>query len=222
MSLAIKAARGGATAPVNYRANRGDPGLFGFLGKAIGTVTGIASKVLPGPLGSVAGLVSRTVTPRASVDPVRRVALPAARVLPGPSQPLRLPALRINGQGRNFLQNGGGGAVVTQQALKERTMEQPGVQDGVTVYRDDALVTQCPKGMRPNKAPYFEFSEQIGAVVFHPTGTKCVPYRRRNPLNPRAFDRALGRITSAKRFGEKLSRVSVRSKCSCPKARRKK
>lgn len=214
MSIAIKTARAGVMPSPNFRANRGDPGLFGFLGKAIGTVTGIASKILPGPLGGAAGLVSRIVSPARPAPITMRTQPAPTRQLPGVTQ-RQLPRITsINGgYGRPMVQRNG--AVVTQEALKEKTMEQPGVQDGVTVYRDDALVTQCPKGMRPNKAPYFEFSEQIGAVVFHPTGTKCVPYRRRNPLNPKAIDRAISRLESGKRAEKRLKRVTIRSKCPC-------
>ncbi|GAG96208.1 unnamed protein product, partial [marine sediment metagenome] len=45
---------------------------------------------------------------------------------------------------------------------------------------------------------------------------KQVKNRRRNPLNPRALDRSLSRITSAKRASKKLSRVTIR-KASCHK-----
>lgn len=33
---------------------RGDPGLFGFLGKAIGTVAKVGASLIPGPVGAVA------------------------------------------------------------------------------------------------------------------------------------------------------------------------
>jgi hypothetical protein len=95
------------------------------------------------------------------------------------------------------------------------------IQDGTVIQRDDTPATACPQGMHPNKSSYFRTSPG-GTVIFHPPGTNCVKNRRRNPLNPRAFDRALGRVSSAKRFGEKLGRVTIRKKCSCGSTRRRK
>ena len=46
-------------------------------------------------------------------------------------------------------------------------------------------------------------------------GTKEVKNRRRNSLNPRALDRALSRVTSAKRASKKLGRVTIRKAASC-------
>ena len=46
-------------------------------------------------------------------------------------------------------------------------------------------------------------------------GTKEVKNRRRNPLNPRALDRSISRITSAKRASKKLSRVTIRKATAC-------
>ena len=39
----------------------GDPGLFSGLGKIFKGALGIASKVVPGPIGSIAGVASRLV-----------------------------------------------------------------------------------------------------------------------------------------------------------------
>lgn len=46
-------------------------------------------------------------------------------------------------------------------------------------------------------------------------GTKQVKNRRRNPLNPRALDRSMSRITSAKRASKKLGRITIRAAKSC-------
>lgn len=62
-----------------------------------------------------------------------------------------------------------------------------------------------PKGYRLNKTGYYTKS---GGWV--EPGTKYVKIRRRNPLNPKAADRAISRITSAKKASAKLSRVSIR------------
>lgn len=62
----------------------------------------------------------------------------------------------------------------------------------------------CPSGYHPNKSGYFTKSEG-----YIPKGTKCVKNRRRNPANPRALDRAMGRLNSAKRMQSKLAGYST-------------
>lgn len=57
----------------------------------------------------------------------------------------------------------------------------------------------CPKGYRPNKSAYYTKSEG-----YIPKGTKCVRSRRMNSANPRALDRAMTRLNSAKRLQHKL------------------
>ena len=68
MSLQIKVAKA-----------QGDPGLFGFLGKAIGTVAKVGASFIPGP----AGAITRTLTSKifGGGGSVAR-ALPQARALP--------------------------------------------------------------------------------------------------------------------------------------------
>ncbi len=67
----------------------------------------------------------------------------------------------------------------------------------------------APGGWHWNKAGYFLKSGQ-----FVPKGTKLVKNRRRNPLNPRALDRAMWRITSAKGAASKLGRITIRKACA--------
>jgi hypothetical protein len=62
----------------------------------------------------------------------------------------------------------------------------------------------CPGGMHPNKSDYF-----LKDGTFVPAGTKCVKNRRRNPMNPRALDRAIGRMNGAKRLQSKLREFST-------------
>jgi len=87
----------------------------------------------------------------------------------------------------------------------------PGGKTGYTCERPPPVpVSEAPPelGMRPNKTSYF-----LKNGTYIEEGTVWVKARRRNALNPRAFDRALSRITSAKRFGTKLGRVTVRAAC---------
>ena len=83
----------------------------------------------------------------------------------------------------------------------------------------------CPKGYKPNKSGYYRTIKSPGnpegGVFYIQPGSRCVKIRRRNPANPRAADRALGRIKSAKRFATKMGAVTIRSTCGC-KSRRKK
>ena len=62
----------------------------------------------------------------------------------------------------------------------------------------------CPAGCHPNKSDYF-----LRGGAFVPKGSRCVRNRRRNPLNPRALDRAAGRLRSAKRAGSFLAKVVI-------------
>ena len=63
----------------------------------------------------------------------------------------------------------------------------------------------CPSGFHPNKSSYF-----LKDGTFVPEGTRCVKNRRRNAANPRALDRAISRLNSAKRLQSKLSGFSTK------------
>lgn len=62
--------------------------------------------------------------------------------------------------------------------------------------------TGCMSGFHPNKTAYF-----LRSGEFVDVGTRCVRNRRRNPLNPRALDRSLGRIAST---GNALKRLGFK------------
>ncbi len=71
---------------------------------------------------------------------------------------------------------------------------------------------QCPAGCHPNKS---EYCLKNGSRVLK--GTRCVRNRRRNPLNPRALDRAISRISSAQNA---VSRLGFQKKA--PRRRKRK
>jgi len=75
-----------------------------------------------------------------------------------------------------------------------------------------AASVQCPAGCHPNKS---EYCLKSGARVLK--GTRCVRNRRRNPLNPRALDRAISRISSAQNA---VSRLGFQKKA--PRRRKRK
>lgn len=168
MSLAVKQAR--------FQA-RGDPGIFGSIGKFLGGVARTAGGIIGGPIGfGLKGL--------------------GGLVAPAPIS-ARPPQLR--------------GSFGTSPALADfRRTGQPlgfGTASGFTTQVAAAGLA-CPKGMTPNKSDYFLKSGQ-----FVPAGTRCVSIRRRNPLNPRAADRAISRLESAKKAVTRLNRITIRSKC---------
>lgn len=180
---------------------QGDPGLFGFLGKAVGTLTGVATSFIPGPVGAIArGLQSKVFggSPTPSALPAAR-ALPALR--PGPQiYPSYAPApagLPVP------YQQGAGSAIV---------MPSNG-QVGV----DATPAIGCPQGYKPNKSGYYRRirspGNPEGSVFYIHPKSRCVKIRKRNPANPRAADRAVSRIQSAKRFATKMNRITVRKKC---------
>lgn len=202
MSLAIKSSRVvGGNASSGDIGMRGDPGLFGFLGGVARSALSVASDVLPGPAGAAARLASRAFGGGGpSVQP------------PAPGFPLRsLPGVGIAGPP---LEDPDAGL----RRLRGRRKGQNGPSPGAAARAPDEFpqrvgaAGECPPGFRPNKSRYFRRSPG-GSIVEVPKGAVCVRSRRRNPLNPRALDRALGRVTSAKKAATKLSRVTIRKKC---------
>lgn len=62
----------------------------------------------------------------------------------------------------------------------------------------------CASGFRPNKTSYFL---KDGTHV--EAGSRCVKRRQRNPLNPKAMSRAIGRIDGGKRFQNRMAQIST-------------
>lgn len=187
MSLEIKVSRAEAM---------GDPGLFGSILKGIGGAVG--GFISGGPLGAVSGAIrgikgGKPRRRRPQILPARR----GGRVRPGIGarmQQRRGPVRRQMFEGRI--------SAFGPSVRMEEEFGPPG--------RNGAVGTKvaCPSGFRPNKSSYF-----LRDGTFVPEGTKCVKIRRRNPLNPRALDRAIGRVSSAKKAAKKLGRITIRKKC---------
>ncbi|MHC4648428.1 MAG: hypothetical protein ACYTBJ_23460 [Planctomycetota bacterium] len=203
----------------------GDPGIFGAIGRGISrvakTAVGIAGEVLPGPAGTIARAAGRTLwkpsvaaraQPRtgtaAAAVPVRR-ALPTARPLA--RLPFRPPVtVDFNGARPS--------GVIDQRVL-------PAI-DETQLFKDVTPAVSCPKGFKPNKSTYYRRvltpgGPPEGQLVLVTPGSRCVRIRKRNAANPRAMDRALGRIKSGKRFARKMGQVTVRDPCSCARRRKK-
>lgn len=62
----------------------------------------------------------------------------------------------------------------------------------------------CPKGYRLNKSSY-----HLRDGTFVPKGTRYVKIRKRNPLNPRALRKAIGRVDAGKAWQAKLSGITT-------------
>lgn len=189
MSLAIKAGRaasGGRLREELILEQRlmGDPGLFGFLKKVGKKALGVGAGFLTGGIGgAAAGLIGGGGGRPPSPG------VPMARgIFQGVPAPQTLPVVRTPGVR---------GAV--QRAL-------PGGRTGFEVQAPG--MNGAPKGMRLNKSSYF-----LRDGTFVPKGTRWVKIRRRNSLNPRALDRAIGRVVGAKKAAKKLGRITVRKDC---------
>lgn len=200
MSLAMKNARLSTRSaePV------GDPGLFGGI---IGAIKGGVGSLLTGG-NPIAGAISGGI--RGFRDE------PEQRRPPPPPPPPRRPQFRGPPRGVQVNPPFGGRPGM---GVRVRPGRGSGFDVGVgqrfgpPVPAAAAPVQQgmqvaCPPGFRPNKSDYF-----LRDGTFVAKGTRCVKIRRRNSLNPRALDRAISRVSGAKRAAKKLGRISIRKKC---------
>jgi len=64
-------------------------------------------------------------------------------------------------------------------------------------------------GTHTNKTAYFL---KDGTHVAK--GSRCVKNRRRNPLNPRALNRAVSRVAAAKHYAKMLDRIEIKGRRS--------
>jgi len=168
----------------------GDPGLFGFIGKAISTVGRAAGGILPGPLGTI----TRSLFPTSPT-----VGAPISQPSPFFTPPTfpRTPSF-FPANVQEF-PNGGTprGADVAGAGLARA------LPFGAT-----GIGTGCASGFHPNKSAYF-----LKNGTFVEAESRCVKNRRRNPLNPRAASRAISRLESAKKAVSRINRITIR----CPR-----
>jgi len=214
MSLSIKQSRAAFEGDADAGL-MGDPGIFGFVGKVAKKAVGVGISILPGPIGGIARAGRAALRGRGAPAGVGRQVDTISPRRSRPGVGVRIPRFRTpfsggrsfggGGGGRSLDIRGPGGIGVTLEegapvgtAVVEGSMGQP--------------VPACPQGMRPNKSDYFRRSP-AGGVVFIRKGTVCVSTRRRNALNPRALDRAIGRVVSAKKAAKKLGTITVRKTC---------
>jgi len=191
MSIAIKAAK-----------FQGDPGLFGFLGRAAKKVGGsIIRSVVPSPIREIGRQALNVLRPTVSQAQ-------AGFQVPGRVQSFVPQAGAQRIQQRIGPARPGVGTPVTRtpglRGFAQRLI--PGGATGFEVA-GAAPGMLPPRGFHLNKTGYFlqtgEFVEPFSRFVRN---------RRRNPGNMRAADRAISRIESAKRMAKRLGRITVRSR----------
>lgn len=212
MSGRIKAARAGYMGDAGYLPAMpgtgyvGDPGVFGFIGKAI---KGVASATLgaaavagiPGASRIAQYISSRRASPVAAGPPVP----PGFRITSGGT----LVRDRTRGLTAALGAKTGVGFPLTQ--IGGGMPGPPMIAGRGTSFVPDQF-GNCPVGHHKNKTGYWITSPQ-GTPSYVSPGERCVKNRRRNPLNPRATDRAISRLESAKKAVGKIGRVSIRKKC---------
>lgn len=231
MSLVLKQARAPARRAAAARiAGRdvamGDPGLLSGIGGALkGAVKGF---VTGGPVGAVKGGIVGGVEGFRD-DPSD----PAPRPRTAPPTP------RPPGIGGGRLPLPGGGAMREPRAREAPRLREPEATErpraqvqvaegagpaaangkvhpaanpgGKFAVSPGGTVIPCPAGFRSNKSRYYR-RRSDGRIMEVLPGARCVKMRRRNPLNPRALDRAMGRLSSAKRAAKKIGRITIRKK----------
>lgn len=181
MSLSIKTARATSQGGIGrtYGVRSGDPGFFGGL---IGGIKGAATSLLTGG-NPITGAV--------------RGAVEGSGGLPGRSRGRTQTPPPMPGRGAMPVTRTPGLRGTAQRLI-------PGGKTGYQVNVQEDGKIGCPGGYHPNKSSYF-----LMDGTFVPEGSKCVKNRRRNPANPKALDRAMGRLNSAKRLQSKLAGYST-------------
>lgn len=161
----------------------GDPGLFSSIGKFLGGALKTVGGLVPG-VGGILQTVGGLISPNGQ---------PAPQYTTTPYAP-------VNGGFRRFA-----GAPPVPAATAGYAA---GQQYAAGIAAPGAPGLACPQGYKPNKSGYFLRSGQ-----FVGPGTKCVRYRKKNPANARATDRAIARVESAKKMAARLSRIRITPEC---------
>lgn len=194
-------------------------GVFDFLGDVAGTALGLAGGILPGPIGGVVqGIGGAIIGESYFGKPIS-----GPRAMPGTggigTPPLVSPVANrplALGPTQEFPVIKSGGF----KGMMERAV--PGGATGYEVQHNGQEVPQQVRAWAnragrpsPRRGHHFNKTGYMTMAGYVFPGQKQVRNRRRNPMNPKALDRAIGRVSSAKKLSEKLSRVTIRKKKSC-------
>lgn len=114
------------------RGYRGDPGLFGTLGKIVGGAAKLGGSIIPGPAGTLLKGVGATLSGGSR---------PAPTAVPPPAGPTGFSGVRIGGP----------------LGISAGVERYEGVRGSVSV--PVGAMGECPKGYRPNKSGYFTQSQ---------------------------------------------------------------
>lgn len=193
------------------RQYRGDPGIFSFIGKAVGGIAKVVGGLLPGPIGlaakAVGGLLAGNGKP---VNPAVLSKLPASIMAATPQINYgsvgNIPMLPPAPQGGSQI----GLVNIVQPGVGVVPSGGNTTQGGTSWGGAPTNGAACEKGYHRNKTGYY--SKKYGWVE---RGSVCVKNRRRNPLNPRALSRSMARLSSAKNAAAFLSRVTIRDPKGC-------
>jgi len=164
---------------------QGDPGFFSFLGKVGSTIL----RSVPGPIGTLAGVV---LGPGGTTQ----------RALPAPTTIRPTPGFQATFPGAGISLPGGLGVTLSGGSVG---FQPPAVRGGGALAIPAAAGMGCPSGWHPNKSSY---TLMDGTHI--PKGTKCVRNRSRNAANGRALRRAVSRVNSFNTL-VKRSRKSLRA-----------
>lgn len=218
MSAAIKAARARYQGDAGYprampgTGYAGDPGLFGSI---FGRLKGLVGKSPIGGLvtGLAGGLISRIGRKNPRQIGTRRGRAPFPGFGGGCPPGTRAHFRTGECSPTEFARLGPGPRTPQFPLPGLLAMGQRAIVGGATGMGGGEMV---PQGYHLNKSGYFRGGRpksDFPNVEWVAPRTVAVRNRKRNALNPRAADRAIGRITSAKKFAAKLGRITIRKEC---------
>lgn len=210
MSLQLRTARARSQGRgMAGRPAMGDPGIFGGIGKLF--KKGINVALSGNPLASIGGGVLGGLFGRDKLSRAEfQLATPTQRATDlGLEGAFRSSFVNLPTSQQLTYRNGGpqevpGTSVVARPGVGgflERVL--PGGQSGYM-----AQTGIPPKGYHLNKTSYF-----LQDGTFVPAQSRWVKNRRRNPLNPRALSRSIGRIKSFKKAVDVARDITVRDRC---------
>ena len=84
--------------------------------------------------------------------------------------------------------------------------------EATAYYSSPAQTSTCGDGGHGTHRNKTSYRLKDGTLVAK--GSKCVKNRRRNPLNPRALNRAVSRVAAAKHYAKMLDRIEIKRRTS--------
>lgn len=148
----------------------------------------IGSAAVDVATGNVGGAVT-TIFGGGPTHPVIGPTIPSMGTLPAPDS--------VKIKSGKIMTIGPGGSLFASGTGPEAT----------AYYSTPAGTSSCGggHGTHTNKTSY---RLKDGTLVAK--GSKCVKNRRRNPLNPRALNRAVSRVAAAKHYAKMLDRIEIK------------